>query len=242
MASERAWLFLAGATGRVGSAAAETLASQGENLVLHSSGRTESLTELAGRLTAQYGVHTVPVTADVTDAEQLARLNSTLAERGIGALAALVNCTTAYTGGVAGIAELTGDEFRRVVDADLVGAFLLVRELLPLLINQKGAKVVLFSSVAGLRGRPGAAHLCAAKAGVHGLTLALAKELAAHGIAVNCVAPGPIVHADQGRPTRLPPGVAVSTPQEVVNAATYLASAASSPISGQVLVVNGGEV
>ncbi len=100
--------------------------------------------------------------------------------------------------------------------------------------------MVLFSSVAGLRGRPGAAHLCAAKAGIAGLVVALAKELGPRGVAVNAVAPGPVI-ADESAEHEFPAGVAPSTAQQVADAAVYLASDRSSPIQGQVLVVNGGQ-
>ncbi|MBB5158014.1 SDR family oxidoreductase [Saccharopolyspora phatthalungensis] len=234
------WVFLAGATGQIGTAVAEVLAKQRVNLVVHDSGRTSGADKLAGQLRALYGVQAVSITADITDAEQLSRMRAELVTRGVASLRAVLNSTTGYPGWPVELTQLSEVEFRRVVDVDLVGSFLLVRSLLPLLVERPGARVVLFSSVAGLRGRPGAAHLCAAKAGIAGLVVALAKELGPRGVAVNAVAPGPVI-ADESAEHEFPAGVAPSTAQQVADAAVYLASDRSSPIQGQVLVVNGGQ-
>jgi NAD(P)-dependent dehydrogenase (short-subunit alcohol dehydrogenase family) len=234
-----AWVFLAGATGRVGLAAAAAFARRKANLVLHASGRSQDAEKLAARLAEQHGVSALPVAADVTEPGQLRALRERLTAEGVGALRALVNCTTGYSGRPVGVAELSAEEFRRVVNVDLVGAFLLVKELLPLLEAQPGARVVLFSSLAGLRGRASAAHLCAAKSGVQGLMLALARELEPRGVAVNAVAPGPVMRADGSPPPGLPSGVVSSSPGLVASAVVYLASPFSTAVQGQMLVVGG---
>jgi 3-oxoacyl-[acyl-carrier protein] reductase len=232
------WVLVAGATGRIGAETAEVLAARGTDLVVHGS-RREAAEKLANGLAERHGVRAVAVAADITDGTALAALRGELEAHGVTALAALVNCVTGYRGAPVPLAQLPEAELRHVIDVDLVGAFLLTQQLLPLLTARPGAKVVLFSSVAGLRGRFGAAHLCAAKAGVQGLVLALVNELRAHGVSVNTVAPGPVEHAG-GQTVQLPPGVAFSTARQVAEVAAYLASEHSSPLQGQTLVVNGG--
>jgi NAD(P)-dependent dehydrogenase (short-subunit alcohol dehydrogenase family) len=231
------WALIAGATGVIGAAVADTLADRGTNLVLHAGANLDSATAQSAHLATKYAVRTVPLRADVTDPTALDTICEYLATEGVPALNALVNCTTGFNGKPHGIDTLDPAEFRRVVDVDLVGGYLLVRAFLPLLRRAPAARVVLLSSLAGLRGRPGAAHLCAAKAGLVGLALGLSRDLAGDSIAVNVVAPGPVGPPDAGQ---LPPGVLTSTPEEVAAAVLLLADL-TSRLSGQVIVVNGGQ-
>ncbi|MDX1389990.1 MAG: SDR family oxidoreductase, partial [Acidobacteriota bacterium] len=97
--------------------------------------------------------------------------------------------------GIAGggdVACMTLEEWDRVLAVDLTGVFLCCRAALPTMIEQGSGHIVNVGSQLGLRGAPGLAHYCAAKAGVHGLTKALAREVAEHGVLVNAIAPGPI--------------------------------------------------
>jgi gluconate 5-dehydrogenase/3-oxoacyl-[acyl-carrier protein] reductase len=238
------WVCVAGGTGRVGAACSAAFARAGANVVVHGSGRTSAAKELADELAGRYAVATRAVNADITDVEQLDRVVAQLGGDGVSALYGLVNCSTGYGGRAAAFDALAEHQVRRVLDVDLLGAFLLVQRMLPLLhtgaATAGSAKVVLVSSIAGLRGRPAAAHLCAAKAGVRGLALGLAFDLAGRGISVNVVAPGPVTHANAATQPPLPSSVAYSTPGDVAAAVLYLASPGSNPVQGQVLIVNGG--
>jgi len=238
------WVLVAGGTGRVGAACAEEFARCGTNVVIHGGGRSGTAKELAAHLAERYRVETRSVIADVTEAGQLDQMVLQLIGDGVSVLQAVVNCTTGYDGRAAGFGALPDHQVRKVVEVDLLGTFFLVQRLMPML--QAGArtagsaKVVLFSSLAGLRGRAGAAHLCAAKAGVQGLARALALEVAGSHIGVNVVAPGPVTHADPATQPPMPPNVAYSSPGDVAAVVRYLASPESDPVQGQVLVVNGG--
>lgn len=238
-------VFLAGATGLIGSTLAARLAAAGCRLVLHANRSFAQAQRLAEKLAAEHGVEARAVQADVRDAAALAAVRAHLMADGVTSLDVVVNCVTGFTGAAAGIGELSPEEFRRVVDVDLAGSFVLARELLALLRSGDAPRLVLLSSLAGVRGRPGAVHLCAAKAGVIGLGIALARELAPHRIPVNCVAPGPVLPPQpEGAPSAHPglgPGVAVSTPDDVAAVVIYLASAMSGSLTGQVLAVNGGQ-
>jgi NAD(P)-dependent dehydrogenase (short-subunit alcohol dehydrogenase family) len=142
--------------------------------------------DLRVRLKEQTGTHHL-VRADVTDPDEVAQLLD-LCRRQLSGVDVLVNADTAS--GSARLAALTVAEWRRVLDGTLTGMFLVTREALPLL--RAGASVVNLTSAAALRGRPARAHDLAAKAGVLGLTRALARELGPDGIRVNAVAVGRI--------------------------------------------------
>jgi 3-oxoacyl-[acyl-carrier protein] reductase len=222
-------IFVAGATGSVGTALSETLARHGADLVLHSRAPSGTARSLAADLGQRFGVSAATVHGDVTRPEDISQVRDALD----GPLHGLVNCTTGFSGRPVDISALTASEFRRVVDVDLTGSFVLVKELLPLLAGEHGARVVLFSSLAAVHGRPGAAHLCAAKAGVQGLGLGLARDLAPLGVLVHVVAPGPV------GPHPGLSGVPFSTAGEVAAVVAFLSSPAGDPVSGQVLAVRG---
>jgi 3-oxoacyl-[acyl-carrier protein] reductase len=239
MSQTPGWVLVAGATGLVGTAVAAAFASQGVNLVLHSGTRLAAAASLGSKLSSQFGVRCMALTADVTSETALTAARCQAEASGARQLDALVNCATGYDGKPASIDALNAAAFRGVVDVDLVGSYLLVRAFLPLLRQAGDARVVLLSSLAGARGRPAAPHLCAAKAGITGLVLGLSRDLAEDGIRVNVVAPGPVQRPD-GHPLPLPPGLPVSPPEEVAAAVLMLASPAPR-LTGQVIFVPGGQ-
>jgi gluconate 5-dehydrogenase/3-oxoacyl-[acyl-carrier protein] reductase len=230
-------VFIAGASGGLGAHLAAAFAEAGADLVLHANTNRAAAHELAAVLADKHQVSAAVVSGDLTaDADVAAIAAETAAG---GPLDAVVSCVTGFSGRPAAVADLDVAEFRRVVDTDLVAPYALTRALLPLLRAATAPRVLLVSSVAGLRGRPGAAHLCAAKAGLTGLTLALARELGPDGITVNCVAPGPIAGPHAG-PMPANGLVAPSQPEDVAGAVLFLVSDLNSRINGQVVVVNGG--
>jgi meso-butanediol dehydrogenase/(S,S)-butanediol dehydrogenase/diacetyl reductase len=148
------------------------------------------------------------------------------------------------------IADLTPDEWRRVIDVNLTGTFLLSQAAVPALLATKGS-IVNMGSVAGLRATPYNAAYCASKGGVIMLTKSMALELAAAGVRVNAVCPASVdtpflrnfqlpEGADMALLTRAasPMGRLVD-PDEVAGAVAYLASADAATISGTTLVIDG---
>lgn len=140
------------------------------------------------------------------------------------------------------------EDWDRVQQTNLRGAFLMAQLVMrPMMKERKGA-IVNISSIVGIIGNPGQAAYCAAKAGLIGLTKSLARELASRNIRVNAVAPG-FVETDmthiltedqkQAMVKEIPLG-RVGTAEEMAHAVLYLASPASSYVTGQVLVVDGG--
>ncbi|HEX4725574.1 MAG TPA: SDR family NAD(P)-dependent oxidoreductase [Pseudonocardiaceae bacterium] len=209
-------VFVAGATGTVGTAVSETLARHGAHLVLHSHHPSAELRE-------RFGADARYVHGDITEPDQIGAIDIE------GPLHGIVNCVTGFDGRPQPLAALNAKEFRRVVDVDLVGSFVLVTELLPRLAS--GARIVLFSSVVASSGRPAAAHLCAAKGGVQGLARGLARDLAPRDIRVRVVAPGPVGPH---------PGLPSCTPTEVADVVLFLSSASGDGVpDGDVITVLG---
>lgn len=227
------WIFVAGASGMVGRAISNRLASEGANLILHGRARPpDSDVTAAG---SAGPAQELRVRGDLTESGQVDEIRHQLQAHGITRLHALINCTTGFDGQPVTVADLPVKEFRRVVDTDLVGSFVLVKSLLPLLRGSHHAHVVLLSSLAAIRGRPGTAHLCAAKAGLHGLAVALTQDLAREGIVVHLAAPGPIGHPAGST------SVPASSADQVADVLAYLASPRGDLLSGQVLQLQAGE-
>ena len=145
----------------------------------------ELMAGTARELSAMGPVHTA--VADVSNREQVdAALRSTIAEwQGIDILIA----NAGLTGPNAPTWEYPPDEWRRVVDVNLVGTFYCCRAVAPIMLRQNYGRIVMISSVAGKDGNPNASAYSAAKAGIIALTKSLGKELASANIAVNSVTP-----------------------------------------------------
>lgn len=135
-----------------------------------------------------------------------------------------------------------------VIDTNLKSCFLMIQALLKPMMKARQGKIINMSSIVGITGNAGQGNYAASKAGIIGLTKAMAKELASRNIAVNCIAPGfidtPMTQAltEEQRSkilTSVPVG-RLGTPEEIANVALFLASALSDYVTGQVLIVDGG--
>lgn len=182
---------------------------------------------------------------DITDSQNV---NSVIAdiEKSFGEIAVLVNN--------AGIAEqllftdITDEMWRKMLDTNLSGAFYCSRAVLPFMIHRKSGKIINIASIWGETGGSCEVHYSAAKAGVIGMTKALAKEVGPSGITVNCVSPGVVLtdmtsHFDEDTMNTLKdetPLGRIGTPEDVAGAVSFLASADADFITGQDLAVNGG--
>ena len=142
------------------------------------------------------------------------------------------------------------EDFDSVMNVNLRGAFLCTRYAMTHLIRQRAGRVINMSSVVGLSGNPGQANYAAAKAGLVGLTKAVAREVASRNVTVNALAPGYITTAmvdelsDETQAKileRIPMG-RVGTPEDVAEAVVFLCSDGASYITGQVLTIDGGMI
>ncbi len=144
--------------------------------------------------------------------------------------------------------RMKDDEWDAVVEANLKGVFRMSRSVMRTMMKQRYGRIVNITSVVGASGNPGQANYAAAKAGVAGMTRALARELGSRNITVNCVAPGFIetdmtasLQEDQQKALlgQIPLGH-LGKPSDVAHAVAYLASPQASYVTGQELHVNGG--
>lgn len=239
-------VLITGASRGIGAAAAREFGAQGWKVALNYCHSRDRALALAAEL-ASAGIEAVALEGDVSDPVQAAALIE--AAEAMGPLDALVCC--------AGVAlpqqlltDTTDDQWRQVMGVDLDGVFYTIRAAYPGFVRRQRGAIVTVSSMWGVTGGSCEVPYSAAKAGVIGLTRALAKELGPSHIRVNCVAPGVIGTEMNGHlsPEDLDalgeetPLGRIGTPEEAARAIVFLASEASSFITGQVLGVDGGFV
>ena len=183
---------------------------------------------------------------DTSAPEQAARIVGRLADE-LGGVDVLVN--NAGTGHADSVLEIGIDDWRRVIDTDLAGAFFVAQEAARRMVAAgRGGRIVNVTSVHEHLPLRRAVAYCAAKHGLGGVTKVMALELAEHGITVNSVAPGEIATAMTGNegvdPTTLSrpliPARRPGDPQEIAQAIAFLASPQASYMTGASLVVDGG--
>ena len=232
-----------GSVRNIGRAIALGLAEEGAALVVNS--RTASAdgkslcTEISKR-----GGRAIYVVADVSIEDDVARLVREAAAE-FGRIDILVN--NAAVRRLAPLAELSLAEWRDVMAVILDGAFLCAKACLPHMGSGHG-RIINIGGLSAHRGAGNRAHIVAAKAGLLGLTKALAIELAERGITVNCVVPGPIATVRDENAGALPPHPGgfqtpvgrMGKPEEIAAMVCLLASDASAFTTGQTIHVNGG--
>jgi 3-oxoacyl-[acyl-carrier protein] reductase len=191
------------------------------------------------------GRQAICVEADVTDLEAVEGMAEYVIER-LGKLDILINnagITRDRT-----LKKLAKEDWDRVIEVNLTGAFHCARAVIEHMRERRSGRIISISSVVAQMGNIGQTNYAASKAGLIGLTKSLAREVARRGITVNAVAPGFIdTEMTQAMPDEIREQVIATipmgrtgTPEDVANAALFLASEAASYITGQVLSVNGG--
>lgn len=232
--------LITGASGGIGAAIARALHIQGAAVVL-SGTRREALDALAAELGER--AHVCP--ADLADPAAAAALIET-AEKAGGPLHILVNNAGMTRDRLA--LRMEEEDWQRVLDVDLAAPFRLARAALRGMLRRRAGRIINIGSIVGATGNAGQANYAAAKAGLVGLTKALAQEVAPRGVTVNAVAPGFIATAmtealsEQQRARLLGaiPLGRMGAPADVAAAVVYLASDEAAWVTGATLHVNGG--
>ncbi len=239
--------LVTGAAGAgIGQATARALAEAGADVVVTDAHprRTE---QVAADLAAATGRRVVGLPLDVTDEARVSAVVTETVER-FGHLDVLVN--NSGINELKPVWEMPTESWRKVIDVCLTGHFFLIRAVLPHMMARGGGSIINISSVAGWMGTTeGEAHYAAAKAGVMGLTRAVAAEVARHGIRVNAIAPGLIWNEFLARiyppqfftemEAKTPIG-RVGRPEDIANTVVFLAGDRSSFMTGEVMCVSGG--
>jgi 3-oxoacyl-[acyl-carrier protein] reductase len=232
--------LVTGASGGIGGAIARALAGQGARVAL-SGTRVEALEALR----ATIGGDTVAVPGDLGDAAATDRL-FVEADKALGQVDILVNNAGLTRDGLA--MRMKDEDWQKVLDVNLSAGFRLARAAMRGMMKRRWGRIIGITSIVGVTGNPGQANYAAAKAGMIGMSKALAQELASRTITVNCVAPGfiatPMTDAlnDQQRERLLQsiPAGRLGQAADVAAAVVYLASEEAAYVTGQTLHVNGG--
>ncbi len=232
--------LVTGASGGLGGAIARALHRQGANVTL-SGTRREALEALAGELGSR--AHVLP--CDLADAAAVEALVPA-AEAAMGSLDILVNNAGVTRDNL--FMRMKDAEWDTVIAVDLTAAFRLSRACLKGMMRRRFGRIVGITSIVGVTGNPGQGNYAAAKAGMIGMSKALAAEVASRGITVNCIAPGfiasPMTDAlnDKQRETILAsvPMGRLGAGADLGAAAVYLASDEAAYVTGQTLHIKGG--
>jgi len=232
--------LVTGATGGIGAAIAKTLHKAGATIAV-SGTRAAVLAELKAGL----GERAHVLICNLSDAAEVEKLVPA-AEAAMGSIDILVNNAGITRDGLA--MRMKDEDWQAVLDVNLTAGFRLARAAVRSMMKRRWGRIVNITSVVGVTGNPGQANYVASKAGIIGLSKALAQELASRNITVNCVAPGFIatpmtdVLNDKQKETilgRVPAG-RLGAADEVAAAVLYLASQEAAYVTGQTLHVNGG--
>jgi 3-oxoacyl-[acyl-carrier protein] reductase len=232
--------LITGASGGLGGAIARALHAQGATVAL-SGTRREALEALA----AELGDRSRVVPCDLSDPSAVEALVPA-AEAAMGGLDILVNNAGVTRDNL--FMRMKDAEWDTVIAVDLTAAFRLARASLRGMMKRRHGRIIGIASVVGVTGNPGQGNYAAAKAGMIGMSKALAAEVASRGITVNCIAPGFIASpmtdalADKQREAILAnvPIGRLGAGADIGAAAVYLASAEAGYVTGQTLHVNGG--
>jgi NAD(P)-dependent dehydrogenase (short-subunit alcohol dehydrogenase family) len=240
--------IVTGSSRGIGRAIAERLAEHGAHVVV-SSRKIDACEAVVAGINAKHGAgRAIAVAASISSKEQLQALVDRTMQQ-FGRIDVLV-CNAAsnpYYGPMAGIGD---EQFRKILDNNVLSNHWLINMTVPQMIERKEGSIIIVSSIGGLRGSTTIGAYCISKAADLQLARNLAHEYGPHGVRVNCIAPG-LIRTDFAKALwenpktleRATVGVPlrrIGEPDEIAGAAVYLASKASTFMTGQALVCDGG--
>ncbi|MCD8312692.1 MAG: 3-oxoacyl-[acyl-carrier-protein] reductase [Bacteroidales bacterium] len=236
--------LVTGAGRGIGKAIALELAKRGAHVIVNYNGSKDAAEQTVSEIQAAGG-SAQAIKCDVSDFDACGEMVSGLIKE-LGHIDILVNNAGVTRDGL--IMKMSEEDFDTVIRVNLKGCYNTIRHLSRYFLKQRAGKIVNLSSVTGIIGNIGQANYSASKAGIIGLTKAVARELASRGITVNAVAPGYVltdmtdVLPDDTKAEimkQIPLGRAAQ-PSDVANVVAFLASPDSDYITGQVISVDGG--
>ncbi len=236
--------LVTGASGSIGKAFAINLALQGASVAI-SGTRLEALEETSREIQEKTGKSPVILQCNLSNIAETKELVKRAIES-LGGLDILVNNAGINKDMLFG--KMTDEDLDEVLNINLKASFILTKDAIAAMGPQRFGRVINISSVVGFTGNIGQVNYCASKAGVIGMSKAIALECARKGITVNCIAPGainsPMIEklSDQAKERFMMkiPMSRIGTPEDVANACCFLASKEASYITGQTIHVNGG--
>jgi 3-oxoacyl-[acyl-carrier protein] reductase len=235
--------FITGASQGIGHACALKLAQNGAAVALAARSQ-DKLEQLVQQITSSGG-KALACALDVTNEDQIKRAVKSAIEH-FGKVDILVNNAGITRDQL--VMRMRRADWDTVLNTNLTSAYLCIQQAIGPMLKQRWGRIVNVSSIFGQMGQSGQANYAASKAGLIGLTMAVAREVASRNITCNAVAPGfidtamtaPLAEEFKQNAVKLIPLGRVGTPDDVANAVHFLASEESAYITGHVLNVNGG--
>jgi 3-oxoacyl-[acyl-carrier protein] reductase len=233
--------LVTGGSGLIGAAICETLAAEGLHVLVHANQNPDRARQVVEKIQSA-GQSAEAVCFDVSDRKATSQSMEDILESG--PIQVLVNNAGVHDD--APMAGMSFDQWDRVIQITLNGFYNVTQPLLLPMIRTRWGRIISISSVTGVAGNRGQTNYAAAKAGLHGASKSLSKEVASRGITVNVIAPG-IIQSPSTEENfsatdvnNLIPMKRKGTSQEIAYVAAFLASESASYISGQIINVNGG--
>lgn len=238
--------LVTGASRGIGRAIALDLAKNGANVAVNYAGSEAKANEVVEEIKA-LGREAFAIQADVSDSEAVGAMIKETVER-FGRLDILINNAGITKDNL--LMRMKDSEWDDVININLKGVFLTTKAATRQMMKQRYGRIINIASIVGVSGNAGQANYVAAKAGVIGLTKTAAKELSSRNITVNALAPGFITTDMTDKLTeemkaemlKQIPLARLGDPDDIANAATFLASDKSGYITGQTLHIDGGMV
>lgn len=237
--------FVTGGNGGIGSAVCRELARQGRTVVAGYFPPEKETAEAWQKQMQQDGVEVALCAVDVSDFADCERAVNEVVEQ-FGSIDILVNCAGITRDGT--LRKMPEANWKAVIATNLDSAFNMTRHVINGMLDRGWGRIVNIASVNGQRGQFGQANYSAAKAGMHGFTMAVALETAAKGITVNTISPGYVATAmTEAMPEEVLQSIINSVPmrrmgrpEEIANAVGWLASDENAYTTGANIPVNGG--
>lgn len=236
--------FITGGTRGIGKQIAITLAKDGYDIAINYRKENDDLENIKNEI-EKTNAKFLAVKGDVTDFDSTQQMVNDIIKE-YGKIDVLVNNAGITKDTL--LVRMKKEEFKDVIDVNLIGTFNITKNVIPYMIKQRKGRIINISSVVGISGNAGQTNYSASKAGIIGFTKSLAKEVGSRNILVNAVAPGFIetqmtdILKDEVKEeiSKKIPLKRMGTVEDVANVVKFLTSEDSSYITGQVIQVDGG--